>query len=440
MDGAAAVPAQVLIDEAHLERAAQKVKDDFSKAEIKIHRFPASLRDVSGSDGRYVVPRAVSIGPYHHGARHLQDMEDVKRAAAYHFCRGSGRSLQAVYAEVLSVSAHARDCYAATGDEALRGTGEEDDGFAALMFRDGCFLAQFMLADTHPRMVDPSLLCCFMSNLHSILRDIMLLENQIPWLILEALMPFAPVPVVVGEFVATVAASFAISCDVKRNQGPPFVMDGSYRPPHLLGLLRAYLLGSIVPPAEVDGAFDSSGITTFSQSSSAIELAQIGIKLTASRTTQLRDMGIKKALFGGELFLAPLVLDGLNACWLVNMVALETCWPETGIVCSYVFLLAMLMNREEDVHELRAKRILHGDLSDRHALDFIMNLVRPLCIPNHYALIQRQLAAYKRKRWVWIAVHRFVYSNIKTIFMVLSIVGVLVGIFKTLLALPQKTS
>ncbi|OEL14865.1 hypothetical protein BAE44_0024117 [Dichanthelium oligosanthes] len=75
----------------------------------------------------------------------------------------------------------------------------------------------------------------------------------------------------------------------------------------------------------------------------------------------------------------------------------------------------MLMNREEDVHELRVKRILHGDLSDQHALGFVMNLVRPLCIPDHYARIQRQLEAYKRKRWVWIALHRFVYGNFKTI-------------------------
>ncbi|KAF8720678.1 hypothetical protein HU200_023580 [Digitaria exilis] len=311
-------------------------------------------------------------------------MEDVKRAAAYHFCKRSGLSPDVVYGEVLSVSGRARRSYYATD-------GVGDAEFAALMFHDGCFLLQFMLADVQPRMVDPSLLRCFMSNLPSILRDVMLLENQIPWLVVEALI---------------------------------------YRPPHLLGLLRDYLSGSMVPP---DSAVDrSADVTSFPQSSSAIELAEIGIKLTAGRTTHLRDMGVRKGhLLGGELFLAPLVLDGLNACWLVNMVALEACWPETGIVCSYVFLLAMLVNRAEDVHELRVRRILHGDFSDQHALDFVMSLVRPLCIPDHYARIQQQLEAYKRNRWAWIAVHRFFYGNFKTIVTVLSILGVLVGIFKT---------
>nr|CAB3494876.1 unnamed protein product [Digitaria exilis] len=341
-DDTSAASVQVPI-EVDLERAAHKVETDFSKVETKIHRFPASLRDVS-TDGRYIVPRAVSIGPYHHGAPHLWAMEDVKRAAAYHFCRGSGRSPEVVYRVVLSVSGRARRSYYSTD-----GTGDAE--FAALMFHDGCFLLQFMLADVQPRMVDPSLLRCFMSNLPSILRDIMLLENQIPWLVLEALMAVTSVPVPVGEFISRAAASFAILCGPRKNQGP-IVLDESYRPPHLLGLLRDYLSGSMAPP---DGAVGlTASVTSFPQSSSAIELAEIGIKLTAGRTTQLRDMGVRKGhLLGGELFLAPLVLDGLNACWLVNMVALEACWPETGIVCSYVFLLAMLVNRAEDVHELR---------------------------------------------------------------------------------------
>nr|CAB3494875.1 unnamed protein product [Digitaria exilis] len=77
------------------------------------------------------------------------------------------------------------------------------------------------------------------------------------------------------------------------------------------------------------------------------------------------------------------------------------------------------------------RRILHGDFSDQHALDFVMSLVRPLCTPDHYARIQQQLEAYKRNRWVWIAVHRFFYGNFKTIVTVLSILGVLVDIFKT---------
>jgi hypothetical protein len=47
------------------------------------------------------------------------------------------------------------------------------------------------------------------------------------------------------------------------------------------------------------------------------------------------------------------------------------------------------------------------------------------------------LEAYRQKRRAWIAVYSFLYNNAKTIATVLSIVGVLVGIFKALYSLKK---
>jgi hypothetical protein len=47
------------------------------------------------------------------------------------------------------------------------------------------------------------------------------------------------------------------------------------------------------------------------------------------------------------------------------------------------------------------------------------------------------LQEYRQERWLWIAVHRFLYNNIKTIATVFSIVGVLAGLFKTILSVKQ---
>jgi len=48
-----------------------------------------------------------------------------------------------------------------------------------------------------------------------------------------------------------------------------------------------------------------------------------------------------------------------------------------------------------------------------------------------------EIEDYKLKRWMWIKVHAFVYNNYKMITAVLSIVGVLVGMFKALFSLKR---
>ncbi|EEE67958.1 hypothetical protein OsJ_25861 [Oryza sativa Japonica Group] len=189
------------------------------------------------------------------------------------------------------------------------------------------------------------------------------------------------------------------------------------------------------------------GITSISQTSSAIELAEMGINLVANKKTWFNDMSISKGALFGKLFMAPLVMDDQNACWLINMMALEIFSASTGMastgmdgedtVCSYVSLLAMLMSREEDVHELRVKRILHGDFSNQHTLVFFKNLVDLIPIPFQHCYLLDNLEAYRRKRWIWIPIHKFIYNNLKTIVTVFSIIGVLVGIFKTLMSIKQ---
>jgi hypothetical protein len=143
-----------------------------------------------------------------------------------------------------------------------------------------------------------------------------------------------------------------------------------------------------------------------------------------------------------------LFLNDVTACWLVNMAAEEAStsgatraswWlvrSDDGFVASsYLLVLAMLMDSDDDVQQLRAKRVLHSTFSNKQALRFFKGLAQHLRFGGRYVTLLMEIDSYKRHRAVRIAIHKLFYNSFKamTIATLFSIVGVLVGIFKTLL-------
>lgn len=413
------------------EKVAWEFKLDVDMMRMKIHRYPASIRALGEL---YTVPTTVAIGPYHHGRDHLAAAEKVKHVAAYHCIRESGRSVQEMYDAVVAVAVgHARRLY--VGDVGV------DGEFLPMMFFDACFLVQYMLTCTRAgAQMDPALRSFFDANDNDVYRDIMLLENQLPWRVVEAVMAFRPVPLV--EFVASVRGCLQDRKVQDSDEERRFALDDDgYEPPHLLGLLRHYIVGRSAA-GELPPLPETEAI---SFSVSSIELAEIGVTLTATKSTELIHMGVKKKgnLFA-ELSLAPLSLDDTRACLLVNMAALELCTTsnfqdaddEESAVCSYLLLLGMIVDREEDVHELRRRRLLQGGggLTNREALEFLTSL-HGLRLGSRYVRTMEEIENYKVKRSTRTKVHAFVYRNMKTIVTVVSGITALAGIAGTLKSL-----
>ncbi|KAF8685319.1 hypothetical protein HU200_044022 [Digitaria exilis] len=231
-----------------------------------------------------------------------------------------------------------------------------------------------------------------------------------------------------------------VDADVDDQDQPAVHLHGDEQPPpHLLGLFYRRQVG----PARTE----TLRVPKLSSlSSTAVELAEMGVKLTASKTKKFGDMSMVRRQSGGlrlfsELSLAPMVLNEVTACWLVNMAAYEACLgaalPDNFAVSSFISVVAMLMNREEDVQELRSKGIVSSAMSDMGTMEFFKWAVPHLRVGHRYYEVFQGLQEYRQKRWLWIAIHRFFFSNFKTIVAVLSIIGVLVGLFKTILSLKQ---
>ncbi|CAN6331201.1 unnamed protein product [Urochloa humidicola] len=390
-------------------------------------------------------------------------MQPAKDAAVEEFCRAASQPREAVLEKMLSLAEAVRRCYDDDWEHV------DDAELAEMMMSDGCFLLEFMVSmcpydgppaadhGSPPPPPPPTEPDEFLSRpevhrrIVAIARDIFMLDNQIPWFVLEALMELRrPFAVPVDRFLALMASAFDIGNLVADDDGPPLLAqqggehdDGRDQPPpppHLLGLFHRRQVGAAAARTE------SLRIPSLpSLSSTAVELAEMGVKLAASKSKKFGDMVMSKrrqplGVFG-ELSLAPVVLSELTQCWLFHMAAYEACLgvtqPDNFAVSSYINAVSLLVNRPEDVHELRAKGVVVSAFSDQSTLSFFKALARELHVGHRYYDVFQRLHEYRQERWIWIAVHKFWYKNFKTIVTVLSVVGVLVGLFKSILSLKQ---
>ncbi|TVU22671.1 hypothetical protein EJB05_32386, partial [Eragrostis curvula] len=411
------------------EEAAQEVEINADLMRMKIHKYPASMRDL---DKRYREPNIVAIGPHHHGKDHLRHAEKMKHAAAYHCITESGHSVQEIYDDVVSVADYARALYDTdvvadplgpiglwVTDRYLSGTRRPIGTYRAIS-----------APDIDYSEMDSSLVSYFDSNDDAIYHDIMLLDNQLPWLVVEAVMRFRPVNM--KHFIACLRDCLQ-EVSVKDDE---FELDANFQPPHLLGLLRFYIVGRSKNKLEKDPSL----YLTVSPS----ELAEVGISLKANEKIDLTDMCIKKrGPFFADLCMPPLQLDA-RPSWLINMAALEICMSsdfleeedEYSTVCSYLNLLTMLVHREADVYDLRKKGLLKGGggFTDQEALAFFSSL-RSLRHGSSYIRTIVDIQDYMRKRPTRTKVHAFIYRNIKIITTFFSALVALIGILGTLKSL-----
>jgi hypothetical protein len=118
----------------------------------------------------------------------------------------------------------------------------DDDDFLHIMFFDACFLVMYML-NYLGMECDKFLSNFFNSSADEFAHDIMLLENQIPWPVVDALLKYTSVPL--ADFVSIWKWQDGRLQDRVYYKVPAgdVVLDETYGPPHLFGLLRFYIVG-----------------------------------------------------------------------------------------------------------------------------------------------------------------------------------------------------
>ncbi|RWR74670.1 upf0481 protein [Cinnamomum micranthum f. kanehirae] len=379
-----------------------KEHDSQTKAKPQIQKVAGILRETESNQTCFD-PLVVSFGPYHHGKPRLRPMESYKEVAArWFFSLSAGNKPKKSISDVEVKNVYDKFVAEATKELSPRENYADNfidiynqAEFMKMMFLDGCFILYFIhhlvvkVTDDLPESGH--------LNQRHILRDMFLLENQIPYSILKALMSLLPNRSfdddVIIEFIYVVflppyeinlnnIGFFKLLFFIFKNMffpkwNHPFkvflrsVSDDRRKPLHLLDLLRDLLIGVGASPS-------SSGSGYWHYYFRPVrELKATGIQVRRSSVTLLSDVKFKKGLTNSHLELPQLIVDESTKTRLLNLVAYEM--SSDGLldrtVTSYICFLNSLIYNTEDVKELRSENILLNRLGSN---DEVVQLFKEL--------------------------------------------------------------
>ncbi|KAF3442500.1 hypothetical protein FNV43_RR16416 [Rhamnella rubrinervis] len=423
-----------------------------SSSTAKIPKVPKMFRDSESNKGCFD-PLAVSIGPYHHGKPELQEVEKLKIKMAKQYVNGTiDKSIQAdqdlaspLYQKVKDVAGEAKTYYDFESSPSI-----DDESFTKMMFLDGCFVLQYIYSSVYAQQE----MGMKIHHIAFVQRDLFLLENQLPYIVLHALMSTrlkaGEGKKMIHKFIKLNQVhhppptkwrnclrnfiSFIFQC---KNSASQQSTDNSSstkddQPLHLLDMMRKTLVGPEAKKAL--GAQPAGPDDNWSQRyQSAKELKTVGIRFRANKSSYYTDVKFSSTrLLYGKLTLPPLSIDDSTKSMLLNMLAFETCpdCPDDFWVTSYICFIDSLINNAEDVTLLRSQNILLNYLgSDQDVADLFNGIAKYLAPnPRTYVDVKKQIKAHYNNRFkIWMA--EWLDDHFSSPWTVLAFLGAVFAIF-----------
>ncbi|KAG6746660.1 hypothetical protein POTOM_049022 [Populus tomentosa] len=345
--------------------------------ELEVPRVPLEFRKMKENTDCYE-PLVVSIGPYHHGKKELKEMEKLKAEMAGQFVKDSRVTAEEMYSKVKELVSDARKCYA---EESTRQF--NDEKFTQMMFLDGYFILQVVsdkLAKQKLRKEEVA----------SVRRDLFLLENQLPFKVLIPLMRLS---------VTKLPRALKLSSKSPISMDTTFGLD-SYN--HLLEVFYFMFVYGGPDEQRERGGGRYREIPRWNRYYSVNELKNVGISFKPSNTSAFTDVKFKKTLLGGALRIPPLIIEDSTKSLLLNLAVYETCaqWYY-GRCTSYVCLMRSLIDKPEDVMELRSKGILRTTIGSDDQIAQIFKEITTNLVPNPtvYTEVKRSVESHYRSNF-----------------------------------------
>ncbi|KAG2663641.1 hypothetical protein I3760_16G042300 [Carya illinoinensis] len=384
---------------------AKKLQEEADRRSTScIYRVLPRLKKINGNS--LYEPNMVSIGPYYYNLRNekLKMAEDCKRK-----CFGSllaknmdkdkyvdiyKRCLQ----RIRQLEEDIRKCYS----EEFKVTGIV---FLEMMVLDACFIIEIikMFGSQGLEQDFSESLAALEWMVPYFYGDFLLLENQIPFFVLEEIYALTHniTPKRITSYLVYAALRF-FENGMKRSHfnfrfiGRNILQADGVPVLHLLDLVR----GSLIPSNIRQGTkffFNTSFIHCISK------LRLSGIKVSQGKARSLLEVKFKR----GVIEMPNIAIDDLMRCVLLNCVAFEQCHQGRSKYFSvYATFLDCLVNTEEDVGYLRERNVIDNYLADDSELAGFINRAGKDLVLNDFdgfylGELFEDVDRHYRNRWKW---------------------------------------
>ncbi|KAA8517219.1 hypothetical protein F0562_017529 [Nyssa sinensis] len=369
----------------------------------KLPKIPLERRETDEFQ-KYYEPRAVSIGPYHHGKPQLKQVEDLKLNLVNQFlCREGVKKPDELFNKFADQIKEFRSWY----DEPSFTERIDEEKFVRMMFLDGCFVLMYISCVMFDEL---ETLGIKNQILTLIQQDLWLLENQLPFAVFECL----------WEWEDNILPSSMMLCwfidetfSIRANLSYFYSRRDEKKPSHLLDLLRMRFLGQDTDTGDTrehSSNYREEGITKSRLLRNVKELTAAGIHLKLDKSARLADIKFSYNCFHGKLTLPPITINGSTKTIFLNMIAYEMDNPQHYQFTSYLCFLDSLIDNADDVSEMRSAGVLENFLGSDHEVAELINQIGNDLVPEKdvYKSVKREIRRYfsgrkKVKVATWIA-------------------------------------
>ncbi|XP_058736648.1 UPF0481 protein At3g47200-like [Vicia villosa] len=332
-----------------------------------IYKVPPRIRQ---ANPQAYTPQVISIGPFHspYGSSSdniLHQMEQLKLKYLKGFLNRTNLSLDDLVSKFQEWENRIRNCYAG-----LFTFNSKD--FLKIIIVDACFIIEHFLRFFRYKnwmQNDPILLKPWL--LGDIKRDLVLLENQLPFFVLEDIYKLASIHLEFPSFLTTTIYYFQQFNQQNMNSGRV------QSPKHFTDLLRTFLL-----PSSFDFVQEEPG-DAIEHVYSVSQLSEAGLVFEASESKCLLDLNFDDK---GVLKMPCFHVHDTTEIYMRNILAFEECHisdQDSCYISQYLSILDFLINTEKDVSILVDKKIIVNWMGDANAVAaMVNNLCKNVSMPT----------------------------------------------------------